>query len=163
VATLRRELGALDRNVALADVMTMDQAAARSIASDRLVAVLLTAFATLALVLAAVGIFGVLSYTVAQRTRELGVRMALGARRIDVLTLVLRETTPLVGIGLVIGVAAGLAMTRLMRAMLYEVQPTDPVTFVGVPLVLAVVGLLAALVPARRAANVDPTIALRSD
>ena len=163
VATLRRELASIDRNIALADVTTMQAAADRSIASDRMVAVLLTAFAMLALILAAVGIFGVLSYTVAQRTRELGVRMALGAQKRDVLALVLRETTPMVLVGIGVGVAIGLAVTRLMRALLYEIQPTDPVTFVGVPVVLALVGVLAALLPARRAARVDPLVALRSD
>lgn len=163
VGTLRRELAAIDANLALADIRTMDQAAARSIASDRLVAILLTAFAALALTLAAIGIFGVLSYAVAQRTRELGVRMALGAQRGDVLALVLRETAPLVGVGIAIGVGAGLALTRLMRSMLFEVQPTDPVTFIGVPIVLAIVGVAAALLPARRAASVSPVVALRSD
>jgi putative ABC transport system permease protein len=114
-------------------------------------------------VLASVGIFGVLSYTVVQRTREIGVRMALGARRTDVLALVLREMAPLVAIGIGIGVGAGLGLTRLMRAMLFEIQPTDPATFIGVPLVLSVVGLMAALAPARRAASINPVIALRSD
>jgi predicted permease len=163
VGTVRRELAAIDRNMALAQITPMQQAAANSIASDRMVAVLLTAFAVLALALAAVGIFGVLSYTVAQRTRELGVRLALGAQRRDVLALVLRETTPLVVIGIGVGVGIGLGVTRLMRAMLFEIQPTDPVTFIGVPLVLGFVGLCAALLPARRASRVDPLIALRSD
>jgi putative ABC transport system permease protein len=163
VAVLRREVAALDRNLALADIGTMDQAAARSIAGDRMIAVLLTAFAILALALAAVGIFGVLSYAVAQRTRELGVRMALGAQRRDVLTLVLRETAPLVGGGIGIGIAAGLGVTQLMRALLFGIEPTDLVTFVGVPLLLAFVGLIAALIPARRASQVDPLIALRGD
>ena len=163
IGTLRREVAAIDPKLALANITTMDEAAARSIASDRMVALLLTAFALLALVLAAIGIFGVLSYSVAQRTRELGVRMALGAQRRDVLRLVLRETTPLVAIGIVVGIGVGLGVTRLMSAMLYEIQPRDPVTFIGVPCVLAAVGLLAALLPARRAARVDPLVALRSD
>jgi putative ABC transport system permease protein len=163
VGTMRRELATLDRNIALAEVGTMDQAAARSIASERMIAVLLTAFAALALALAAIGIFGVLSYAVAQRTRELGVRMALGAQRRDVLTLILREMTPLVGIGVAIGIGAGLALTQLMRAMLFEVRPTDPLTFAAVPVLLCVVGIAAALVPARRAARVSPLTALRSE
>jgi putative ABC transport system permease protein len=163
LGTVRRELASLDRNIALAGVTTMQDAGARSIASDRMVAVLLTAFATLALILAAVGIFGVLSYTVAQRTKELGVRMALGAQRGDVLTLVLRETMPLVLAGIGIGIAAGLGLTQLMRSILFEVQPTDPLTFVGVPMVLCLVGLGAALLPARRASKVSPLVALRSD
>jgi putative ABC transport system permease protein len=163
IGTLRRELAALDRNVALAEIATMQQSAARSIASDRLVATLLTAFASLAVILAAVGIFGVLSYAVEQRTRELGVRMALGAQGRDVLTLVMRDTAPLVGLGILIGVGAGLGITQLMRAILFEIQPTDPVTFVGVPVVLTLVAFTAALLPARRASRVDPLIALRSD
>ena len=163
VGVLRREVAAIDPNIAIGQIITMDQAAARSIASDRLIAILLTAFATLALILAAVGIFGVLSYTVAQRTRELGVRMALGAQRRDVLGLVLRETTPLVGVGIAIGIGGGLGFGRLMQSLLYEIQPTDLVTFVTVPVVLALVGLMAALLPARRASRVDPLIALRSD
>jgi putative ABC transport system permease protein len=163
VGTLRRELSAIDPNIALAQISSMEQAAAQSIATDNLIAVLLTAFAVLALALAAVGIFGVLSYTVMQRTRELGLRMALGAQRSDVLGLVLRETTPLMGVGIGAGVAIGLGATQLMRAILFEVQPTDPVTFIGVPLVLALVGVVAALLPARRASKVDPLIALRSE
>jgi predicted permease len=163
VGTLRRELEAIDRNIAMAQVSTMQQAAAASIAADMLVTVLLTAFAVMALTLAAVGIFGVLSYTVMQRTRELGVRMALGAQRKDVLGLVLRETTPLVGVGIGAGIGIGLGVTRLMRSILFGIQPLDSVTFMTVPLVLALVGLLAALMPARRASRVDPLIALRSD
>jgi predicted permease len=163
VGALRREVGSIDRNLALSDITTMDAAAARSIASDKMVAMLLTAFAVLALILAAVGIFGVLSYTVVQRTRELGVRMALGAQKRDVLTLVVRETTPMVLTGIGVGLGIGLGVTRLMRSILFEVQPTDPITFVGVPILLALVGMLAALMPARRAAKVDPLIALRSD
>jgi len=162
-ATLRRELNTLDRNVALANVMTMDEAAAHSMAGDRMLAVLLTAFAALALALAAIGIFGVLSYSIAQRTQELGVRIAIGAQRGDVLLLVLRETMPLVLAGVAIGVGAGVGLTRVMRSMLFEVQPTDPVTFGAVALLLTVVGLAAALVPARRAAVIDPVTALRKE
>jgi putative ABC transport system permease protein len=163
IATLRNTVKAMDPNIALANIATMDHAAAVSIASDRMVAVLLGSFAALALILAAVGIFGVLSYTVAQRTRELGVRMALGAQKRDVLGLVFLETMPLVATGVVIGIGVGLVMSRLMASMLFEVPATDPVTFVGVALVLSLVGLAAALFPARRAARIDPVIALRSD
>jgi uncharacterized membrane protein (Fun14 family) len=163
VAVLRHELQALDGSIAVANVLTMDEAMARSVAGDRLVAILLGAFAALALLLAAVGVFGVLSYTVAQRSHELGIRVALGARRPDVLTLVLREMLPMVGAGVLIGLTAGLGLARVMRAMLYEVQPSDPATFSGVAALLAAVGLIASLVPARRAARVDPVITLRNE
>ena len=113
IPTMRRELHALDGGIALANVMTMNQALAQSMGGDRMVAVLLAAFATLALILAAVGVFGMLSYTVAQRTHELGIRMALGAQRRDVVHLVLRETLPMVTIGVLVGLAVGLGLTRL--------------------------------------------------
>jgi putative ABC transport system permease protein len=162
VATLRRELAAIDPTIALASVRTMEEVAARSIATDRMVALLLAAFAGLALMLAGVGVFGVLAYAVAQRTRELGVRVALGAQRRDVLTLVLRETLPLVAAGIGIGLAGGLGLSRLMGSILFEVQPDDPATFIAVPLILGVVALVAALIPARRAATVSPVVVLGS-
>ena len=161
IPTLRRELHAIDPGIALANVMTMNQAMARSMAGDRMIAVLLTAFATLALILAAVGIFGVLSYSVAQRTHELGIRTALGAQKKDVIRLVVRETIPMMITGVIVGLAVGVGLTRFMQAMLYEVRATDPVTIAGVALVLCGVGLIAALLPARRAATVSPMVALR--
>jgi putative ABC transport system permease protein len=159
--TLRSVMASVDKNIALANVMTMSDAASRSMASDRMLAVLLTAFAGLALALAAIGIFGVLSYSIEQRTHELGVRLAIGAQKRDVLLLVLAETTPLVVAGVAIGLGAGFALTRVMRAMLFEVQPTDVATFTSVAVVLTLVALVAAMVPARRAARIDPVIALR--
>jgi putative ABC transport system permease protein len=161
IPTLRRELHALDGGIALANVMTMNQAMARSVAGDRMIAVLLTAFAALALILAAVGVFGMLSYTVAQRTHELGIRMALGAQKSDVVRLVLRETLPMVTTGVLVGLGVGVGITRFMEATLYDVRATDPVTIGGVALVLCGVGLIAALLPARRAATVSPIVALR--
>jgi putative ABC transport system permease protein len=158
---LRNELRAMDRGIALANVSTMTEAMARSMASDRLLAILLGAFASLALVLAAVGIFGVLSYMIAQRTHELGIRLALGAQRRDVVRLVARETMPMVVVGLAIGLGAALGLARFVRSMLYQVAPNDPATFAGVAAVLAAVAVVAALVPARRAARVDPCVALR--
>jgi predicted permease len=160
---VRRELHALDPGVALANIATMDEAMARSMAGDRLIAVLLGAFAGLALLLAAIGIFGVLAYAMAQRTRELGIRLALGAQRNDVLWLVARETAPMVGAGVIAGLVAALGLTRFARAMLYEIQPNDPTTFAGVAITLTVVAVVAALVPARRASRVDPVIAIRSE
>lgn len=160
---VKAELRTLDGGIALANVQTMDEAMLRSMAGDRLIAILLGAFASLALVLAAIGIYGVLSYTVEQRTHELGIRVALGAQRTDVLRLVMIETIPMVGAGIVIGGAAAFALTRLLRSLLYEITPSDPVTFATVAVLLAVVGLMAALVPARRAARVDPVLALRNE
>lgn len=158
---LRNELRTMDRGIALANISTMTEALSRSMASDRLLAILLGAFASLALILAAVGIFGVLSYMIAQRTHELGIRLALGAQRTDVMRLVARETLPMVIVGLAIGLGAAFGLTRFVRSMLYQVAPDDPATFLGVAAVLAAVALLAALVPARRAARVDPCVALR--
>jgi len=159
---VRRELRTLDPGIALANIATMDDTRDRSMAGDRLVAILLGAFAALALTLAAVGIFGVLSYALEQRTHELGIRVALGARPGDVIALVARETIPMVGAGLVTGLVVAAALTRFIRSMLYEIQPGDPTTFVGVSLVLAAIAIVAALLPARRAARVDPVIALRN-
>jgi putative ABC transport system permease protein len=113
------------------------------------------------LVLAGIGIFGVLSYMVVQRTRELGIRVALGAQRRDLLRLVARETGPMLGAGIVIGLIIALALARFIRSLLYDIQPTDPVTLIAVALVLGAVGFIAALVPSRRAAKVDPVIVLR--
>lgn len=160
---VRRELKAIDGTIALADARTMDDAMARSMAGDRLLAVLLGAFAGLALLLAAIGIFGVLSYVMAQRTRELGIRLALGAQRGDLIRLVARETTPMVATGVVVGLIAALGLTRFVRTMLYEIQPTDPATFAAVAITLIAVAVVAALVPARRASLVDPVIAIRSE
>jgi predicted permease len=160
---VRRELKALDPGIALANVATMDDAMARSMASDKLITVLLSAFAGLALLLAAIGIFGVLSYAMAQRTRELGIRLALGAQRTDVLRLVARETAPMVATGVVVGLAAAFGLTRFARAILYEIQPNDPVTFAGVSIAIAVVAVVAALIPAQRASRVDPVIAIRTE
>jgi putative ABC transport system permease protein len=160
---LKRELGALDGAIALANVATMDETMAHSMAGDALVARLLSAFAGLALVLAAIGIFGVLSYLVEQRTHELGIRVALGAQRSDVLGVVMRETIPMVGIGVVAGLGGALGLARYAQSMLYEARGVDPVTFLGVGLLLMIVAVLAAAIPARRASRVDPMIALRSE
>jgi ABC-type antimicrobial peptide transport system permease subunit len=124
---------------------------------------LLTAFAGLAIVLASVGLYGVIAYLVAQRTHEIGVRMALGARSRDVLRMVLGHGLRLVVIGVVLGLAGALALTRFLTGQLYGVRPTDPLTFVAVTVLLALVALAATWLPARRAARVDPMIALRNE
>jgi predicted permease len=134
---------------------------ARSIASQRFSLVLLGAFAALALLLASVGIYGVLSYLVGQRTAEIGVRMALGAQRSDVLAMILRDGARMTMVGAAIGIAAALGLTQLMASMLFGVKPTDPLTFIAVVVVLCAVALLSCYVPARRAMKVDPMVALR--
>lgn len=139
----------------------MDQIVSASIADRRFSTLLLGIFAGLALLLAAVGIYGVISYTVAQRTRELGIRMVLGAGRADVLRVVVTQSMLPVLAGLAIGLAASFGLTRLMAGMLYGVNAGDPVTLIGVTLALAAVALIATLVPARRATRVAPMVALR--
>jgi ABC-type antimicrobial peptide transport system permease subunit len=141
----------------------MQESVNRITAEPRFQARLLGAFAALALLLAAVGIYGVLAYNVAQRTHEIGIRMALGAQAADVLRMILRRTMVLTGTGVVIGIAGALAVTRVLTKFLFGVTPTDPLTFVAVALTLVAAALAAGLIPARRAMRVDPMIALRHE
>jgi putative ABC transport system permease protein len=160
-ADIRAVVRGLDRQLALGDVRTMDQVISRSTASRRFSLVLLGAFAALALVLAAIGIYAVLAYSVARRTHEIGVRMALGARSGDVVRVVLGQGLRVTAIGIVFGVAGALGLTRFLQSLLYEVHPTDPPTFVVVLLLLVSVSVAASYLPARRAMRVDPMVALR--
>ncbi|HWC99223.1 MAG TPA: ABC transporter permease [Candidatus Sulfopaludibacter sp.] len=160
-AAARRELHELDRNLPLAQALSMETVLAVSIGQRRFNMLLLTLFAAMALVLAGVGIYGVVSYSVAQRTSEIGLRMALGAARADVLKLVVGRSLALTAGGLAAGLAAASLLTGFLSSMLYGVRPLDPVTFGGVALVLAAVAALASYIPARRAMKVDPMTALR--
>jgi putative ABC transport system permease protein len=159
--SIRQKLLASNRDMIVYDNQSEQQVMADSIASQRFSVLLLGAFAGLALLLAGTGIYGVLSYLVGQRTREIGVRMALGAQRLDVLRMVLQDGARMVLAGTAIGILAALGLTRLMASMLFGVKPTDPITFGLVAVVLCGIALLAGYVPARRAAKVDPMVALR--
>jgi ABC-type antimicrobial peptide transport system permease subunit len=142
-------------------VQTMTQILGDSTASQRFSAILLGAFAAVALLLSSIGIYGVISYLVGQQTREIGIRMALGAQRKDVLHLILGAGVKAALLGIGIGIAAAVGLTRLMSGMLYGVTATDPLTFVGVAVLLVTVALFACYIPARRAMRVDPMVALR--
>jgi ABC-type antimicrobial peptide transport system permease subunit len=163
VEAARREVYAVDPNLPLSSVRTLDQVVAKSISQPRFYMLILTIFASVALALAAIGIFGVLSYAVAQRTREIGIRMALGARERSVVQLVVRQAMTLVGTGVIIGTIAALFLSKTMAKMLFGVTPNDPTTFAAGAFVLIAVALLASYVPARRATRVDPIIALRAE
>ncbi|HEV2224974.1 MAG TPA: ABC transporter permease [Candidatus Acidoferrales bacterium] len=151
----------LDKDQAIDKIVTMESLLSKSTAQPRFYSFLLGIFANLALLLAAIGTYGVIAYSVAQRTHEIGIRMALGARRGDVLRMVIREGMLLASIGIALGVGGALAMTRFLRSLLFEIKPTDPATFAAVAIVLAVVALVACYIPARRAMRVDPMVALR--
>ena len=161
VAALRNQVHELDKDQSVADIRTLDQVVSASLAQPRLNTLLIASFAALALLLAGIGIYGVISYSVALRTREIGIRTALGAERGDVLKLVVKHGITLALTGAAIGVVGGLVLTRLMSSLLYGVQPSDPPTFLVVFLVLFSVALLASYIPARRATKVDPMVALR--
>ena len=151
----------MDKDQPLANVRTLESLLVRSIAPRRFNLLVLGLFALVALLLGAVGLYGVMSYSVTQRTHEIGIRMALGAQTRQVLKLVVQQGMAMALIGVAIGLIAAFALTRLMESLLFEVSATDPLTFVVVAVLLAVVALLACWIPARRAAKVDPMIALR--
>jgi len=161
MAAIRREFQQLDATLPVYNVKTMVEHMAISLFPARIAAILLGSFGLLALSLAAIGIFGVISYAVMQRTREIGIRMALGAQASGIFRLVVGESLKLITLGLAIGLACAIAGTRLMRSFLYGLSALDVVTFAGVPLLLALVALLACWIPARRAMKVDPMVALR--
>jgi predicted permease len=158
---IRHEVEAVDPNVPVFAIRSMDEVIARSTAERRFALQILGFFAGVALLLAAIGIYGVMAYTFSQRTHEIGIRMALGAEPRDILRMALREGMTLVAIGLGSGLVGALILTRFLRSMLYAVSPNDPLTFSALPALLAAVALLACFVPARRATQVDPLVALR--
>jgi predicted permease len=153
----------LDPEMPLRDILTMDDVVATSLSQQRFDTLLLGAFAALALILAAIGIYSVLSYSVKRRVSEIGVRMALGARLSDVLRMVVIEGMKPTLLGLVIGVVAALAFGRVMSSLIYQIAPSDPLTFAAVAVLLMVVGFLATVVPAYRATRVNPMVALRDE
>ena len=153
----------IDPEQPISDIKTLDQLRSDSLAATRLTAILLALFAAVALVIAATGLSGVISFLVSQRTREIGIRMALGARSRDVLLMVLGQGLKLIAIGLAVGIAAASAGSRVIRALLFETPATDPLTFVGVAIAFLAVALLASYIPARRATLVDPLVALRTE
>jgi putative ABC transport system permease protein len=160
-AAVRREILALDKKQAIRSVRTMEEVIATSIAPQRFHMSLLTLFGGIGLALSAIGIYGVMACTVSQRTHEIGIRMALGAQIKDVLRMVLGQGMKLTLIGIAIGLAGSFALTRVLKTLLFGVEPTDVTTFAVVSLALMGIALLACYIPARRATKVDPLVALR--
>jgi predicted permease len=162
-AEIREAVGSVDKDLALLEVRTQTQQIEATLSQERVFATLTSGFGILALILASIGIYGIMSYTVSRRTNEIGIRMALGARTATVLSMVLRETLLLALIGVAAGLAAAGAMTRLAAAMLYNLKPTDPLTFIAAAFLLTIIALASGFLPARRASGVDPMHALRHE
>jgi putative ABC transport system permease protein len=161
--SLRAVVRGLSDTAIISPVTTLEQQLSEQISPRRFQTWMLGLFSLLALVLAIVGIYGVMAYSVAQRTREMGIRMALGARPGDVVWMVVREGTRLALIGVSIGAASALGLTRWMASLLFSISPTDPVTFITVAFLLTVVAVVACYIPAQRATNIDPMVALRCE
>ena len=162
-SAVRSAVSSVDPDARAVGIATVNELASAALRQPRFQMTLVGSFATLALLLGAVGIFGVVSFATARRARELAVRIALGAKGGDVQRLVIGETLRTVGVGIVVGVVAALALTRVIRSLVYDVSPADPLTFTLVPLAVVVVAVLAAAIPARRASRVDPIAVLRMD
>ena len=160
---IRQLLRDLNPQLALSDLRTMEDIVASSVATPRFRTALVLLFAVLALLLAVIGLYGVIAYSVSQRVNEIGVRMAMGAEGIDIIRLIVSQGMTLAGIGIGIGLATGYFAARSMQAMLFGITPFDLPTFLGVPLVIALVTLAACMIPALRAAQIDPQNALRRD
>lgn len=162
-AVLEPALKRVDDRLQTTDVRTLDENLSRSILGERILGTLSALFGALSLILVSVGVYGVMAFQVARRQREIGVRMALGARPVQVIGMVLAETAVPVGAGVMIGVVGAIGLTRLTEKMLYGVAPTDPVTFAGASVLLFLLAVLAALVPSRRAARLNPVSTLRCE
>lgn len=163
LAAIRRAMQNLDSKLALDNLRTMDDQIADNLMTDRLVALLAATFGGLATLLAALGLYGVLAYATEQRTREIGIRMAMGAQRMSVVRLVLKDVLWLAGISIAVTLPITLLLSRMLRTQLYGVRPTDPLTLLAGTVLIALVALTAAALPARRAASVEPMKALRSE
>jgi putative ABC transport system permease protein len=162
-AAVRSAVAEIDPSKPAGNLQTVEQNLRDQVSGRRVYMLLLTVFGAIAAVLAAVGIYGVMAYAVTQRTREIGIRMALGATSSSVMTLVVKQALILVFIGLILGIAGAFALTRYIADELYGVKPTDPATFIAVSAGLVAVAILASLIPTRRAVSVDPTVALRHE
>jgi ABC-type antimicrobial peptide transport system permease subunit len=160
---LQQVARSMDSRLPVVDLRPMDEVFAESMSRPRFLMTLLVAFAALALLLAAIGTYGVLSYLVSERRQEIGIRMALGAERSTLLGMVMKHGLRLALVGLLLGLAGAIAVTRLMQTLLFNVRPADPSTMVAVAAVIAAVALIACYVPARRATRVDPLTALRAE
>ena len=163
VSAIRATVSDLDKDLPLSDIKTLDQVASAAVARTRFTMLLLSVFAGVALLLAAIGIYGVISYSLSQRTHEIGIRIALGAQSTDIIAMVAREGMSLALVGIFAGLLSAIGLTRVMSSLLFGVGVTDPVTFASIGVVLAGVALGACLVPARRALKMDPATALRHE
>jgi predicted permease len=163
VKLIRIAINSVDRDLPLLDVRTQNQQIDATLTQQRMFASLTGGFGVLALILAGIGIYGIMAYNVARRTNEIGIRMALGAQARSVLAMILREAWLLAGLGIVLGLAVALAVTRLLAAMLFGIRPNDPLTYCTAGLLLLAIALVAGAVPARRAASIDPCDALRHE
>jgi putative ABC transport system permease protein len=161
--SIRRTVREIDPAIPVLDLRSVDETVDLSVATRRFNTTLLGAFALLALVLAAVGLYGLMAYSVVQRTREIGIRLAIGATPTDVLQLVVGQAARIAGVGILIGLVGALGLTRIMRTLLFDVSPLDPATFTAAAALLLGIASLASYIPARRAARIDPQSAIRAD
>jgi putative ABC transport system permease protein len=161
--SVEQQVWSVDKDAPITDVKTLDQVLAETVAEPRFQTWLLSIFATVGLTIALVGIYGLIAYAVSGRFREFGVRLAIGAQPRDIAWLVLRESIPAVGLGLLAGIGIAVALTQFLKSLLFAIAPTDPATYVGVAALMASVAFLAYCIPARRAAGVDPVRVLRDD